>query len=160
MEKINLSNISLDDNVKTTIRAFYDSVLNLTEHKIIRSSKYSADIAEFLCSKFFNLTLCVNQRQIGFDAVDKNKKKIQIKINNSTRQTNQPIGDKSKYDFLMLVVTSNSLLFNEKYKGAFLVVYKIPVSKIKSENTYITKTFISTLLPELKLDEHFNRITT
>jgi hypothetical protein len=158
MKKIDLQAISLDDNIKTAIKKFYSSVSSLTENKIIRSSKYSADIAEYLCGKFFNLKLCDNLRQIGFDAIDKNKKKIQIKINNSTRQTNQPIGDKSKYDFLMLVLTSNSQLFNKKYSGAFLVVYKIPASKIKSENTYITKTFISTLTPELKLDEHFNRI--
>lgn len=146
---------SLDDNVKHSLRTFFDSVKILADNEIIRSSKYSADIAEYICSKFYDLELSQNQRQIGYDAVDKNKRKIQIKINNSSKKTNQSIGDKTKYQDLYLLVTSYSLLFNRKFSNAFLLLYKIPASSIPGDK-YIAKTFIQTLTPDLILDNNFD----
>ena len=154
---INSNTIPLDDNVKNSLRTFFSSVTILANNEIIRSSKYSADIAEFICSKFYDLELCKNQRQVGFDALDIDKRKVQIKINNSSKKTNQSIGDKKQYDDLYLLVTSNSLLFNQSFNKAFLLLYKIPASTIIGDK-YIAKTFIQTLTPDLKLDENFDII--
>lgn len=154
---INSNTIPLDDNVKNSLRTFFSSVTILANNEIIRSSKYSADIAEFICSKFYDLELCKNQRQVGFDALDIDKRKVQIKINNSSKKTKQSIGDKKQYDDLYLLVTSNSLLFNQSFNKAFLLLYKIPASTIIGDK-YIAKTFIQTLTPDLKLDENFDII--
>ncbi len=154
---INPKTIPLNDNVKNSLRTFFSSVKILADNEIIRSSKYSADIAEFICSKFYDLELCQNQRQIGYDALDKNKRKIQIKINNSSKKTNQSIGDKAQYDDLYLLVTSNSLLFNRTFSNAFLLLYKIPVSSIPGDK-YIAKTLIQALKPNLKMDNNFDII--
>ena len=154
---ISSNTIPLDDKVKNSLRTFFSSVTILADNEIIRSSKYSADIAEFICSKFYDLELCKNQRQVGFDALDIDKRKVQIKINNSSKKTNQSIGDKKQYDDLYLLVTSNSLLFNQSFNKAFLLLYKIPASTIIGDK-YIAKTFIQTLTPDLKLDENFDII--
>lgn len=152
----NINSILLDDNVKVSLKSFFDSVTTLANNSIIRSSKYSADIAEFICSKFYSLQLCKNQRQVGYDAMD-NGNRIQIKINNSNTKTNQTIGDKTKYDYLYLLITSNSLLFNKTYNPAFILIYKIKASSIPDAK-YIAKTFIQNLTPSLQLDANFNVI--
>lgn len=152
---INPNKIPLETNVKNSIRTFFNSVSILSDNQIIRSSKYSADIAEFICSKFYDLELCTNQREIGYDAIDIDKRKVQIKINNSSKKTNQSIGDKTQYDDLYLLITSNSLLFNSTFNQAFVLLYKIPSSSILGSK-YIAKTFIKTLIPDLMLDRNFD----
>ena len=154
---INPNKIPLEANVKNSIKTFFSSVSILSDNGIIRSSKYSADIAEFICSKFYNLELCTSQREIGYDAIDIDKRKVQIKINNSSKKTNQSIGNKTQYDDLYLLITSNSLLFNRTFDQAFLLLYKIPSSSIVDEK-YIAKTFIKTLIPDLMLDRNFDLI--
>lgn len=147
----------INNNVKDSLRAFFTSVSALSDNKIIRSSKYLADIAEFICSEFYGLKLCDSQRQVGYDALGDNKRRIQIKINNSSKMTNQSIGDKTKYDYLYLLVTSNSLLFNKKFKSAFILLYKIPASSIPNEK-YIAKALLHKISPDLILDSNFESL--
>lgn len=154
---ISPNKITLETDAKNSISTFFTSVSILSDNGIIRSSKYSADIAEFICSKFYDLKLCPNQRQRGYDAFDINKRKVQIKINNSSKKTNQSIGDKTQYDDLYLLITSKSLLFNKKFDQAFLLLYKIPSSSIIKEK-YIANKFIKTLIPDLMLDKNFDII--
>lgn len=144
----------LNSDIKLSLKEFFQAVSKLSNNEIIRSSKYSADIAEYICSKYYNLKLCDNQREVDYDATDVNNNKIQIKINNSRKKTNQDIGNKHGYDYLFLLITSDSLLFNKKYETAFITLYKIQSSKISS-NKYIAKTFINSLKPDLLLNAEF-----
>lgn len=147
----------LDQNIKTGLINFFSSTNILIEEKIIRSSKYSADIAEYLCAKLFGLTLCDNQREVGYDALDLNGNKIQIKINNSAKKTNQDIGNKAAYDYLYLVITSNSLMYNSVYNTAFFLFYIIPSGNLPVEK-YIAKNFIKSLKPAIALSDKFEII--
>ena len=126
----------------------------LINNKIIRSSKYTADIAEYLSKEIYNLKLCDNQREFGFDAQDSFGKKYQIKINNSSKKTNQSVGDTNQYDFLLLLITRNSRLFNVKYINSFITIYRIPKELI-DEKKYIAKTIIFELTPEFLISEEF-----
>lgn len=148
---------SLDNDVKTSLYNFFSSTTVLMDRNIIRSSKYSADIAEYICSKLFGLTLCESQREIGYDAYDLKGSKVQIKINNSTKKTNQDIGNKAAYDYLYLVVTANSLMFNSQFRDAFMLIYIIPSYEIAGEQ-YIAKGFIKKLTPAIILNDKFEII--
>ena len=156
-KKTNCNTIPLDNEIKDSLSSFFNSIKILEKNAIIRSSKYSGDIAEFICSKFYDFKLCTNQRQIGYDALDINSRRVQIKLNNSSKKTNQAIGDKSQYDDLYLLITSNSKLFDHKFNKAFLLIYKIPASTIPGDK-YIAKTLIQTLTPNLKLNSNFEII--
>ncbi|MDH2208674.1 hypothetical protein N5J53_16820 [Empedobacter sp. GD03644] len=141
--------------IKTEIRKqlskFFQATKELQEHKIIRSSKYTGDIAEYLCKEIYGLTLCESQREIGYDAI-KDELKYQIKINNSSQKTNQEIGNPEKYDVLLLLITSESKLFNSEYSPYFITLYKIE-SKDLFDEKYIAKTKLSTLKPEILITE-------
>lgn len=148
---------SLDNYVKTSLYNFFSSTIVLMDENIIRSSKYSADIAEYLCAKLFDLKLCRSQREVGYDAFDLKGNRVQIKINNSTKKTNQDIGNKAAYDYLYLVVTANSLMFNSQFRDAFMLFYIIPSEEIAGER-YIAKGFIKNLTPALVLNDKFEII--
>lgn len=147
----------LEESTIESLRNFFYCTNVLIEQKIIRSSKYSADIAEHLCAKLFDLTLCKSQREVGYDALDSQGKKIQIKINNSSKKTNQEVGEKTLYDYLYLVITRNSLLFNTDYKDAFLLFYILRSEDIPGDK-YIAKRIILTLAPAMALSERFEAI--
>lgn len=153
--------IVLSNEVKTSIINFFNSVNELSNKNVIRSSNFIGNIAEFICCELYDLDQCKNQRQIGFDAMrnDQNKDKFQIKINNSAKKTNQTIGDPSKYSFLLLVITSNSFLFNKKYSSARFLIYKIP-SKILQRKKYIAKELILNYKPEIILDNDFEKMNS
>jgi len=126
---------------------------------VSRSTNSICDIAEFICSKYFKITLCKSQRNEGFDAFGNNneKSRIQIKINNSNKGTNQNIGNPEKYHYLYLLVTSNSLLFNNKFTDSFIVIYKIDSIDLRGMQT-IAKTFLSKHNPIMKLNSKLEKI--
>jgi len=143
---------------KSLIKQFFELTTELRNEKIINSSRYLGDIAEYICEKRYSLKLCDSKREIGHDAVDSETGKIkyQIKINNSTEKTNQDIGNKEHYDYLLLLITSDSKLYSSNIK------HKIALYKIAKEDLpkgkYIAKSFISKFEPELYLDENLNII--
>ncbi len=147
-----MKNKAIDPVSQKLIKTFFRSVNNLESKKVIRSSKYLGDIGEFICSRIFHLTLNIDQRAVGHDAVDENQQKVQIKINNSSQKTNQDIGDPNTYDYLLLVITNNSKMFDLKYYGYFMLVYKINCHDL--EGKYIAKNFLKSLLPIKILDNN------
>jgi hypothetical protein len=85
----------IDKDIRVLLKQFFSSTDDLIDKGIIRSSKYTADIAEYLCQEIYELTLCKNQRELGYDGKDKDDKTYQIKINNS-KQKNKSRSWKSK----------------------------------------------------------------
>lgn len=147
----------LETDTKAILKSFFNSTDELIEKKIIRSSKYTADVAEYLSQKIYNLKLCDNQREIGFDAIDYQEKKYQIKINNSSQKTNQDIGNTKSYDFLILMITSNSLLFDQSYSDYFIAVYKIDRINLNHEK-YVAKKYLQNIAPEYLISKEFEII--
>jgi hypothetical protein len=142
---------------KDSIRMFFETVERLKDEEIIRSTKYLGDIAEYICQELYALTLSSSQREIGFDASDIDGNTYQIKINNSSEKTNQDIGDISVYNNLLLIVTSNSLLFDSTYPNAFMLIYNIPSNTLTGNA--VAKTILRGLRPDKMLDRNLNIIT-
>lgn len=143
---------------KSLILNFFQITEELRKEQIINSSRYLGDIAEYICETIYSLKLRDNKREIGYDAVDLETEKIkyQIKINNSTEKTNQHIGNKEHYNYLLLLITSDSKLYSSNLKHK-IAVYKFAKEDLpKTKN--IAKTFISKFEPELYLDENLNII--
>jgi hypothetical protein len=141
---------------KDSIRIFFETVQNLKDEKIIRSSKYSGDIGEYICQELYGLNLSVNQREVGYDALDSNNTKYQIKVNNSVQKTNQDIGNISSYDRLLLLVTNESRMFDKRYENAFMLIYNIPVHELSGN--YIAKSALRFIRPDKFLDRELNII--
>jgi len=147
----------MDQVKKDAIRIFFDTVQKLKDEEIIRSSKYSGDIAEYICAELYGLTLSTSQREIGFDAIDADNIRYQIKLNNSSKNNNQTIGDTTAYDNLLLVVTSDSLLFDSRYENAFMLIYNIHSSRLSG--VFIAKTFLRAIAPDKILDRNLNLLS-
>jgi hypothetical protein len=146
----------MDQVKKDTIKIFFEAVEKLKDEHIIRSSKYSGDIAEYICQELYFLTLSASQREEGFDAIDANNIRYQIKLNNSPKNNNQTIGDTMAYHNLLLVVTRDSLLFDGRYENAFMLIYNIPSSSLSG--IFIAKTFLRSITPDKMLDRNLNLI--
>lgn len=144
----------MDQVKKDAIKTFFDTVQKLKDEGIIRSSKYSGDIAEYICQELYSLTLSTSQREIGFDARDKNNIRYQIKLNNSTQKTNQDIGNITTYDNLLLLVASDSLLFDSRYETAFILIYNIPASQLRG--IWLAKSVLHSFQPDIILDRNLN----
>lgn len=145
----------IDTNTQYLLKSFFHSTDELIKQKIIRSSKYTADVAEYLSERIYNLELCTNQREVGFDGTDKEGNKYQIKINNSSQKTNQDIGNIEHYRYLILMLTSNSRLFDKKFDEHFITVYKIDKQFLKGRK-YIAKTYIQSIQPEYLISHEFD----
>ncbi|QTV06740.1 hypothetical protein [Faecalibacter bovis] len=143
----------INPEIKIQLISFFDSTKKLKENQIIRSSNFSGDIAEYLCQEIYGLTLCENQREIGYDAV-KDGIKYQIKINNSSQKTNQGIGNPSEYNYLLLLITSESKLFNPKYDNYFITIYKIENKDLLIGDN-IAKSYLFNLKPEYLITQDF-----
>lgn len=152
---LNNKNQMIDIEIKTLLKEFFISTDKLIGRKIIRSSKYTADIAEYLSQEIYELTLCNSQREPDYDGKDKKGKTYQIKINNSKRKTNQEIGNPKKYDFLILMITANSKLFNPNFQDSFIAVYKLECKKLHGHK-YIAKEYINKLKPEYLINYQFD----
>lgn len=138
---------------------FFEAEKRLWYNKVIKSTRTSGDIAEFLCKKHFNIISNKSQIEVGHDGKDQNGKLLQIKINNSSTKTNQTIGNKEKYDFLYLLITKNSFLFHPKYMNSevFIAIYKIPKEQLPNKRN-IAKTELFQLKPIKFLDNHLNEV--
>jgi hypothetical protein len=147
----------LDTETKKLLKSFFNSTDQLIDKKIIRSSKYTADVAEYLTEKIYDITLCENQREIGYDGVDKQNKKYQVKINNSSQKTNQDIGNIEHYNYLILMITSNSRLFDKRFNEYFITVYKVE-NKFLKDRKYIAKTYIHNIEPDYCISNKFEII--
>ena len=144
----------IDNKTKSLLKSFFASTDDLIDRKIIRSSKYTADIAEYLCQEIYKLTLSESQREPGYDGKDKDNKTYQIKINNSKKKTNQEIGNPNSYDYLLLMITSNSKLFDLSLENTFIAIYKLN-SKMLLGRKYVAKKEINQSKPEYIIDKDF-----
>lgn len=106
------------------LKIIADAIKSLKEKGIIRTKNLVGDLGEYYCKEFFNLTLNKNVVETGYDAIDKNDDKVEIK----TRRMPEPIGKVIFRGF-----NFNYCLFvelNEFYEP--ILILKIPVEEIKN----------------------------
>jgi len=132
----------LPPNVRDAIEQFHAAIAALKKLRVIRSDKYLGDIAEYLCSKHFDMVLSGDQRQEGWDAV-KDGVRFQIKYNGA-KTTNINIGNPEKYDFVIIVLGPESCLRpKDAGQNTFLIYDPISAANCQrspnGENYYIAK---------------------
>lgn len=136
------------------IKEFFEVAKKMKSENIIKSSKYVGDIGEFICSNLYGIKLCVSQRHKGYDGIDHQGKRVEIKFHNGEDGTNIQM---DKYIGINL---------NDRFQTLYVVLG--PESKIRpkgiEENTYliyIIENYVSgniakKLLSQLKPDKILN----
>jgi len=101
--------ITLNENEDRALKNYTKSLEKLRKLKIIRSKNITGDIGEFLAMKLHpGLILVDRKNNPGYDALDPNEKKYQIKYSDSKESENIDLGDPSEYDYLIIILGSNS----------------------------------------------------
>lgn len=74
----------MDKKVQKLLIQYRNTVEELREIGVIRTGKVVPDYGEYIASKKLNLTLATGASNKGFDAVDKDGKKYEIKTRKAT----------------------------------------------------------------------------
>src|SRR5262245_18914851 len=104
------------------IKEFEDAIEKLKAVGVIRSDKYLADIAEFICSDQFGLRLVPSGRHAGFDG-HIGKRRVQVKFA-GVASTTVDCGNPNEYDDLLIILGRRSALRCEVKPRGFLA-YRI-----------------------------------
>lgn len=128
----------LPKEVKQAIEQFQTSVAELKRLKVIRSHKYLGDIAEYLCTYHFEMTLSADQRQPGWDAT-KDGKRYQVKYNGG-KKTNIDVGNPAEYHAVIVVLGPGSCLRPAKAESGKFIIYE-PILSEEFESTPDGKRF-------------------
>lgn len=107
---------------KEAINSFFEAVDKLKSLNIVRSNRFLGDLGEFFATKAISIQLNTNKRQKGFDAILDNKK-YEIKYANGTK-TNISLGNPNEYDFVILVIGRDSVIFNSSINANY-AIYKL-----------------------------------
>lgn len=106
-----LKKLKIKQEIKNAISEFAKAYIELEKLKIIRSRRIVGDIGEYYASKRLSLTLSNNNNEKGWDAIDKNGIKFEIKTRrvyesdrriSKVRRLNNLKGKDAKY---LIVVT-------------------------------------------------------
>ncbi|MDO5039070.1 hypothetical protein [Clostridium sp.] len=110
------------------IKKFFDITKELEEKNVIRSSKYLGDIAEYIVSNLYGITLCESQKNKGYDGIDKDGKRVEVKFHNAKKGTNlimdkyDEIDDEEKFERLIIIIGPDSKIRpNTENKDTYLI---------------------------------------
>lgn len=162
----------MNNTHRELIKSFFSLTSAMKSEGIIRSSKYTGDIGEYIAKKIFGLTLSRNQREAGIDAVDSNDKKYEIKFHNGEVGKNIQLDrykDKNgniniKFDYMYVLLTNNSNLRkdeDEEYENDFILIYeftKKQITNIMNCGNNINKSNIASKKPIKRLDFNLKEI--
>ena len=70
---------NMNNNSLPELKIIAEALKSLKEKKIIRTKNLVGDLGEYYCKEYFGLTLEENAVNKGFDAIDKEGKKVEIK---------------------------------------------------------------------------------
>jgi len=115
------------------IDEFFAVVEKLKTLSIIRSHKYLGDIAEFICTSQFGMSLAHSGRQPGHDGLIGDAR-VQVKFNGAT-STTVDCGDPDEYDELIVVLGPSSVL-RPASRSERYVVYRISSDRVKTKTPH------------------------
>jgi hypothetical protein len=165
-EEVLASEFQLEiEKIKPVIE-FFNAVNNLKSSEIIRSSKYTDDITEYLVSKFFEVNLCKSRTEIGYDGTYiGTKKRVQIKFHDGEKSGNIYLsdGDKKllkdkKVEELIIMLGRNSNIKPSEVADIEYLFYKIPIKKVLNHRGGIGKRLLKEFEPVYKFNENFQRL--
>ncbi len=70
---------NMNNNSLPELKIIAEALKSLKEKKIIRTKNLVGDLGEYYCKEYFGLTLEENAVNKGFDAIDKEEKKLKSK---------------------------------------------------------------------------------
>lgn len=115
---------------REAIRKFFAAVEELKGSGVVRSDKYLADIAEFICASELNVELSANKREPGHDG-NLDGERVQIKYHGGTATTVN-CGDPASYEALLVVLGPRSEL-NETCGEDEFALYQIPAARVREK---------------------------
>lgn len=132
---------------KKLIRDFFACAALLLDAKIVRSDKLLGDIGEWLCVKKYNLVLAISGRNPGFDGYI-GRKKVQVKVHNSSKGTNLAVGNPEKYDKLIVIIGPRSRLRHDNSVHSFHVYHfrsdEVKTLMARASGYYCAKAILNT----------------
>ncbi|WP_427110198.1 hypothetical protein [Lysinibacillus xylanilyticus] len=154
------------ENQKMDIINFYRATQALKDSNVIRSSKYTGDIAEFLCSHWLGIKLESSQNRKGFDGIDpsSNNSKVQIKYHGAETGTNIDMRSYKEGDFddLYVVLSPNSTIRPDICSSNTFAFFKIKDFFTENKNgkkiDYIATGELKKAKLMLELDEKLEKI--
>jgi len=115
--------------IRKLLKRYTEIIEELQGARIIRSSKVVSDYGEYISSKKLNLKLMPNSVNKGYDAVDKNGKRYEIKSRKSTTKSRATVIPAPNKDQLRTADFLVAIIFNDDWSIRDFV--KIPMSKVK-----------------------------
>ena len=140
-------------NVRPELKLIADSLKSLRQDGIIRTKNLVGDLGEYYCSQLFNFRLNLNVVETGFDAIDIEGKKVEIKTRRTPDGKAKVIFRSFDFDYCLFVeldeyfepvtilkIVKNEIVnnvdkkrdrlsVNKMRKTAHKVVYKISLSE-------------------------------
>ena len=117
---------------------FFNSTKRLKDIKVIRSDKFLGDIAEYICTREFNMRLADGSRQVGYDGFIGDDK-VQVKYHGG-KSTTVSCGDPRQYNELIIIIGPDSTFRKNGLTARFYAI-RIPSNEVK-KNKY-TKNQLS-----------------
>ena len=149
----------MDAAIPKAISAFFDAASELRKLGVIRSDKYLGDLAEYICTHFYEIELASSGRQIGHDGIDCDGF-VQVKYHGSCTRTNIDLGNPDLYDHVLVVLGKTSLLRSSKYADDFLV-YRMSSNSVRQYKNEAKGTYSCGKKPfERNPDQVFNLAAT
>lgn len=129
------------------LKIIAEALESLKAKKIIRTKNLVGDLGEYYCKEFFGFTLEENAVNKGFDAIDKEGKKVEIKTRRTPEGKSKVIFRSFEFDYCVYVelnefyepiqflkIEVNELVNNIERNYKRLSVSKI--RKVKSETVF------------------------
>jgi len=140
---------------KSAIKDFFKAANSLKSLRIIRSTSYVGNIAEFVCANLYNVKLSDSQREEGLDGVDSKGRNIEIKFHNGVSGTNiimSKYSDFQNFDDLIIMLGPLSKIRPYNLPKKTYVTYKIKEYSYKKHGN-IAKTLLTETGYDFLLDE-------
>lgn len=93
-------------NVRPELKLIADSLKSLKQDGIIRTKNLVGDLGEYYCSQLFNFTLNLNVVETGFDAIDVEGNKVEIKTRRTPEGKAEVIFRSFDFDYCLYVELS------------------------------------------------------
>lgn len=130
---------NMNNNSLPELKIIAEALKSLKEKKIIRTKNLVGDLGEYYCKEYFGLTLEENAVNKGFDAIDKEGKKVEIKTRRTPEGKSKVIFRSFEFDYCVYVELNEfyePILFlkievNELVNNIERNYKRLSVSKIK-----------------------------
>jgi len=93
-------------NIRPELKLIAEALKTLKQDGIIRTKNLVGDLGEYYCSQLFGLTLNLNVVETGFDAIDIEGKKVEIKTRRTPEGKAKIIFRSFNFDYCLYVELS------------------------------------------------------